>query len=254
MLGALRGGTSAVADGDTPNPNSIHDPLITEGTPLKTVVKQGRVRNVPLNTMVLFERGDNHHGRAETHEVLSLIHEEKGPRSYPYTLFGQLVTHQVIGDAVVFCSSLIRKGLGWAAGHHSEVHNHTKGVAIGVNVEMHNLCPEPRDTEVIGMNIQPTQGLSRYGIQIQGGNGEANQFATAIGLNGEGAVGVDLAGNFKDVGIHAHDNSIRLNEGAALELDGLGKIRIRYQKGRIEFMNGDRCIGHINIDGVDHEL
>ena len=59
MLGALRGGTSAVADGDTPNPNSIHDPLITEGTPLKTVVKQGRVRNVPLNTMVLFERGEN---------------------------------------------------------------------------------------------------------------------------------------------------------------------------------------------------
>ena len=72
--------------------------------------------------------------------------------------------------------------------------------------------------------------------------------------NGGGAVGVDLAGHLKEAGIHAHDNSIRLNEGASLELDGLGKVRVRYHKGRIEFMNGDRCIGHLNTDGIDHEL
>ena len=40
----------------------------------------------------------------------------------------------------------------------------------------------------------------------------------------------------------------------SLELDGLGKVRLRYRKGRIEFMNGDRCIGHLKIDGLDHEL
>ena len=251
MLGGLRASKQAVA-ATADNPR--HPALITQGETLKTVVTQGQVRGVPLDTMVLFERGGNHHGRADTHEVLSLIQEEKGPNSYPYTLYAQLTTHQIVGDAVVLCSSLIKKGVGWATGHHSEVHNHAKGVAIGVNVEMHNLYPEPQSTEVIGVNIQPTRGLSRYGIQIQGGAGDANQFEKAIGLNGAGAVGVDLAGHFKEAGIHAHDNSIRVNEGASLELDGLGKVRLRYRKGRIELMNGDRCIGHLNTDGTDHEL
>ncbi|MGC8625666.1 MAG: hypothetical protein ACP5VQ_10455 [Phycisphaerae bacterium] len=251
MLGTLRAGKPAVA-ATAANPG--HPSLATEGTPLKTLVKRGQVQNVPLDTMVLFERGDNHHGRAETHEVLSLIHEEKGPHSYPWTLYAQLSSHQIVGDAVVLCSRLIKKGVGWAAGHHSEVYSHAKGVAIGVNVEMHNLFPEPQNTEVIGVNIQPSQGPSRYGIQIQGGAEQTDQFEKAIGLNGGGAVGVDLAGHFKEVGIHTHDNSIRVNEGASLELDGLGKVRLRYRKGRIEFMNGDRCIGHINTDGSDHEL
>jgi hypothetical protein len=252
LLGTLRTGQHpvAAAEADHSGPPA----LVTEGESLKTVVRQGQVQSVPLDTMVLFERGDNHHGRAETHEVLSLIHEEKGPNSYPWTLYAQLTSHQMVGDAVALCSRLIKKGAGWAAGHHSEVFTHARGVAIGVNVEMHNLCADPRATEVIGMNIQPSQGLSRYGIQIQGGAGNANQFEKAIGLNGGGAVGVDLAGHFQEVGIHAHDNSIRVNEGASLELDGLGKIRLRYRKGRIEFMNGDHCIGHINTDGADHEL
>lgn len=251
MLGGLRASKQAAA---ATADNPVHPSLVTEGKPLKTFVKQGQVRNVPLDTMVLFERGDNHHGRADTHEVLSLLQEEKGPHSYPYTLFAQLISHQIIGDAVVLCSSLIKKGVGWAAGHHSEVHNHANGVAIGVNVEMHNLYPEPQNTEVIGVNIQPSRGLSRYGIQIQGGDGEADQFEKAIGLNGGGNVGVDLSGHFKEVGIHTHDNSIRVNEGASLELDGLGKVRLRYRQGRIEFMNGDRCIGHIDTSGTDHEL
>ena len=251
LLGGLRAGKqAAAATADNPG----HPTLVTGGIPLKTVVTQGKVRNVPLDTMVLFERGDNHRGRAETHEVLSLIHEEKGPNSYPWTLYAQLISHQIVGDAVVLCSRLIKKGVGWAAGHHSEVYTHAKGVAIGVNVEMHNLYPEPHDTEVIGVNIQPTHGPCRYGIQIQGGASETNQFQKAIGLSGGGAVGVDLSGHFKEAGIHAHDNSIRLNEGASLELDGLGKVRLCYRKGRIEFMNGDRCIGHLNTDGQDHEL
>ncbi len=251
LLGGPRASKrAAAATADNPG----HSALLTQGEPLKTVVTQGQVGAVPLDTMVLFERGGNHNGRAETHEVLSLIQEERGANSYPYTLYAQLITHQIVGDAVVLCSTLIKKGVGWATGHHSEVHNHAKGVAIGVNVEMHNLYPEPHATEVIGVNIQPTQGLCRYGIQIQGGTGDRNQFEKAIGLNGGGAVGVDLAGHFKEVGIHAHDNSIRLNEGTSLELDGLGKVRLRYRKGRIEFMNGDRCIGHLKIDGLDHEL
>jgi hypothetical protein len=229
---------------------------VCEGEVLKTTVKQGQPPSVPLDTMILFERGDNHHGHAETHEVLSLIHEEKGPNSYPWTLYAELISHQVTGDAVVLCSRLIKKGRGWAAGHHSEVFSHAPGVAIGVNVEVSNYYTGPESSEVIGVNIQPTHGPKpcRYGIQVQEGEGGRVQFEKAIGLNGGGAVGVDLAGHFKEAGIHAHDNSIRLNEGASLELDGVGQVRLRYRQGRIEFMNGDRCIGHINTDGKDHEL
>ena len=136
LLGGLRAGKqAAAATADNPG----HPTLVTKGIPLKTVVTQGKALNVPLDTMVLFERSDNHHDRRpETHEVLSLLYEEKGPNSYPYTLYAQLTSHQIVGDAVVLCSSLIKKGVGWAAGHHSEVHTHAKGVAIGVNVEMHN--------------------------------------------------------------------------------------------------------------------
>ncbi len=254
LLGTLRTGQHpvAAAEADHSGPPA----LVTEGESLKTVVRQGQVQSVPLDTMVLFERSDNHHGRAETHEVLSLIHEEKGPNSYPWTLYAQLTSHQMVGDAVALCSRLIKKGAGWAAGHHSEVFTHARGVAIGVNVEVSNYYTGPEPSEVIGVNIQPTHGPKpcRYGIQVQEGEGGRVQFEKAIGLNGGGAVGVDLAGHFQEVGIHAHDNSIRVNEGASLELDGLGQIRLRYRKGRIEFMNGDRCIGHINTDGADHEL
>ncbi len=253
LLGGFSGSKRALAAAVR---DPSHPELVTEGEPLKTVVMQGQPPVEPLNTVVLFERADNSHGRAETHEVLSLIHEEKGPNSYPWTLYAELTSHQVVGDAVVLCSRLIRKGRGWAAGHHSEVFSHAPGVAIGVNVEVSNYYTGPESSEVIGVNIQPTHGpkACRYGIQVQEGEGGRVQFEKAIGLNGGGAVGVDLAGHFKEAGIHTHDNSIRLNEGASLELDGVGHVRLRYHQGRIEFMNGDRCIGHINTNGKDHEL
>lgn len=39
--------------------------------------------------------------------------------------------------------------------------------------------------------------------------------------------------------------------GEAVKSDGATGA---YRKGRIAFMNGDRCMGHINTDGKDHEL
>ena len=48
------------------------------GEPLTTRMRQGNPPSQPLDTMVLFERGDDNNGNAITHEVLSLIHEEKG--------------------------------------------------------------------------------------------------------------------------------------------------------------------------------
>lgn len=109
-----------------------------EGEVLKKHMRQGNPATQPLDTMVLFERGDDNNGRAMTHEVLSLIHEEKGKNSYPWTLYASLDTHHVSGDGCVVCSRLHKRGTGWSAGLHSEVFSHAPGVALGANIEMSN--------------------------------------------------------------------------------------------------------------------
>jgi len=179
-------GKRALAEEGKPQPG-----LVAEGEPLKTSVYKGRPPVEPLDTMIRFERSDENTGRAMTHEILSLVHEEKGNRSYPWTIYAHLTTSHVEGDACVLCSRLTKNGAG----------------------------PVER----------------------------------SIGLNGKGKVGLDLAGQF-DTGIHTHANSIRLDEGAAIELDGSGKIKMRYSKGRIEFLNGEKCVGHIDAEGGDHAL
>jgi hypothetical protein len=110
----------------------------------------------------------------------------------------------------------------------------------------------PESTQVIGLNIQAVQGPRpiQYGIQLQDGHGH---FTTGIGLNGKSETGIDLAGKY-DVGVNAHHNSIRVSEGTCIEFDDTGTIRMRYLNGRIEFLNGDRCVGHIDMAGKDHPL
>ena len=109
-----------------------------------------------------------------------------------------------------------------------------------------------KSTEVIGLNIQAVGGSApmQHGIQIHDGG---NHFQTAIHLKGKGATGIDLPGNFQ-VGLNLHDNNIRLNEGACVELDGKGRIKVRYKNNRIEFLNGDRCIAHLDTNAEDHAL
>jgi hypothetical protein len=245
LLGAVFG-KRAKADGETPSG------LRKSGEPLTTRLRKGEPPVQPLDTMVLFERGDDNNGRAMTHEVLSLIHQEKGKNSYPWTLYASLETHHEVGDACVVCSRLHKHGPGWSSGLHSEVFNHARAVALGVNIEMSNDYPGPEPTQVIGLNIQAVKGPRpmQYGIQIHDGEGH---FERAIGLNGAGEKGIDLAGKF-EVGLDAHDNAIRLNEGACVILDGEGRIRLRYRSGRIEFLNGDRCFGHLDVNGEDHAL
>ena len=246
LLGALFPSKSKAAL----NP-SEHPALQTEGEVLKTTVSQGVPPIEPLDTMIRFERSDNNTGRAMTHEILSLIHEEKGPNSYPWTIYSHLTSNHVQGDACVLCSRLTKNNRGWSAGLHSEVFSYAPMVALGVNIEMSNLYDGNDQTVVIGLNIQAHGSKPcQYGIQIEDAD---SHFEKGIGLNGKGDAGMDITGKF-GVGIDAHDNSIRLNEGAAIELDGVGKVRLRYNQGRIEFMNGERCIGHINTDGQDHEL
>lgn len=224
----------------------------TRGEPVTTHMRQGNPPTQPLDTMLSFERGDDNNGKAITHEVLSLIHEEKGRNSYPWTLYASLDTHHETGDACVICSRLHKRGPGWSSGLHSEVFNHGRGVALGVNIEMSSDYPGDEESEVIGLNIQAVGGSKtmRHGIQIHDGS---NHFQTAIHLKGEGMTGVDLPGNFQ-VGLNLHNNNIRLNEGACVELDGKGQIKIRFKNNRIEFLNGDRCFGHLDVNGADHAL
>jgi hypothetical protein len=222
------------------------------GEPVSTRMRQGEPPAQPLDTMLLFERGDDNNGRAITHEVISLVHQEKGKNSYPWTLYASLETHHENGDACVVCSRLHKHGPGWSTGLHSEVFSHNRGVAIGVNIEMSNDHPRAEETVVTGLNIQAVGGPTpmQQGIQIHDGG---NHFQTGIHLAGKGATGVDLSGNFQ-VGVNLRHNNIRLNEGACVELDGKGQIKLRFRNNRIEFLNGERCIGHLDVSGQDHAM
>lgn len=248
VLGKQAGIAAAQTPADTPpGPGR----LATEGEVLRTTVRQGRPPTEPLDTMIRFERSDENNGRAMTHEVLSLMHEEKGKKSYPWTIYAHLVTHHVEGDACVLCSRLHKKGPGWSSGLHSEVFTSDRGVGLGVNIEMANEYTGPERAMNIGLNVLAKGPKDcQYGIQI---HDDAGSFEKGIGLNGKGKVGLDLAGQF-DVGVNAGKNAIRVNEGTCIELDGAGKVRIRYRDGRIEFLNGDKCVGHIDIRGEDHAI
>lgn len=227
--------------------------LKKSGESLTTHVRQGEPPVQPLDTMVLFERGDDNNApNPGTHEVLSLIHQEKGKRSFPWTIYASLETHHEEGDACVLCSRLHKHGPGWSAGLHSEVFNHARAVALGANIEMSNDFAGPEPTQVIGLNIQAVKGPRpmQYGIQVHDGEGH---FDKGIGLNGKGKAALDLGGKF-DVGLNAHGNSIRLGEGGCIELDDDGRIKVRYNKGRIEFLNGDHCFGHLDVNGADHAI
>lgn len=221
------------------------------GEVVTTHMWKGRPPVEPLDTMLLFERSDNSNGRAMTHEILSLQHEEKGSRSYPWTIYSHLTTHHVEGDACVLCSRLHKNGRGWSTGLHSEVFINAPAVALGMNIEMYNNYTGDEKTQSIGLNVQAHGPMmNQYGIQVHDDDGH---FEKAVGLNGKGRTGLDVAGEF-ETGVHMHGNNIRLNEGTRIELDGEGKVAIRYKAGRIEFLNGDKCIGHIKVDGTDHEL
>jgi hypothetical protein len=225
---------------------------------VKRHMRQGNPPVQPLDTMVLFERGDDSSAapdRATTHEVLSLIHEEKGRNSYPWTLYTSLETHHETGDACVHCARLHKRGPGWSSGLHSEVFNHARAVALGVNIEMSSDYAGPDPTEVIGLNIQAVGGPApmQYAIHIHDKQDARAHFDTAIGVAGQGKTGIDLAGDYA-VGMHLHKNNLRLSEGACIELDDKGEVKIRYKDGKIEFLKGDRRIASLEMSGAERAL
>lgn len=246
LAGGLIGKRAMAADKPAEPPT-----MIAEGETMKTHMIKGRPPVEPLDTMILFERSDNNVGRAMTHEVLSLIHEEKGDKSYPWTIYSHLTTSHVEGDACVLCSRLTKNGAGWSSGLHSEVFSHARGVALGVNVEMSNHYTGAEATQIIGLNLLASHGgPCQYAVHIHDAD---SHWEKGIGLEGKGRIGVDLPGKY-DVGINMHSNSIRLDEGTSIELDGAGKVRVRYKAGRIEFLNGNKCVAHISVEGEDHQI
>ncbi len=249
IIGGLLAKTSSAQAADKREPSATTGGLTFKGENLTTGVYKGEPPMEPLDTMIRFERSDNNNDRAITHEVLSLIHEEKGKNSYPWTIYSHLTTNHEVGDACVLCSRLTKNGPGWSSGLHSEVFCNDRAVCLGVNVETTNNYTGPEQSEVIGINVQ-TLGPqpTKYGIQIHG-----KECTASIGLNAVGGIGIDAGGKY-DVGLNMRSNSIRVSEGAKIELEDSGRISIRYLNGRIEFLNGDKCIGHINTDADDHEL
>ena len=223
----------------------------TDSEVLKRHERRGNPPSQPLDTFVLFERGDDADTRG-TRQVLSLIHEERAKSSWPWTLYTSLATFHEIGDACVHCARLHKNGPGWSAGIHSEVFNHARAVALGVNIEMSNDYVGSEAQQVYGLNIQAVSGAMQYAIHIHDKDEHAH-FDTGIGVNGRGKVGIDLAGKY-DVGVHTHGNNIRLGEGACVELDEKGEIKVRYREGKIEFLNGDRRVAYIEMNGNDHAL
>jgi len=239
-----------IAEADAP---AASDGIDRSGGPLTTRMRQGTLSGLPLDSMVVLERGDEHNSEPNgTHEILSLIHEERGEKSFPWTLFASLDTNHVEGDATVLQSRLHKHGAGWSAGVHSEVYVHERAVALGANIEMSNDYSGSDGQEVIGLNIQAVAGPTpmQCGIQIHTGQG---QFETDIKLAGKGGTGVDMPGTF-GIGLNARGNSIRVDEGTCVELDGVGMIKVRYKAGKIEFLNGERCFGHLDVNGADHPL
>lgn len=226
------------------------------GEPVSTHLRQGDPPSQPLDTMVLFERGDDNNGPLMTHEVLSLIHQERGRVSHPWTLYTSLETHHAEGEGCVVCSRLHKHGPGWSTGLHSEVYTHGRAVAIGVNVEMSNDYAGSDAQQVIGVNVQAVGGPTpmQAGIQIHDHEGGQAHFDTAVLLRGSGRAGVDLSHGKFGVGVNAGPNTIRVNEGTCIELEQTGRVKIRYNAGRIEFLNGDKCVGHIDLTAEDHAL
>ncbi|MEA2707548.1 MAG: hypothetical protein QOF78_149 [Phycisphaerales bacterium] len=227
----------------------------TDDNVVKRHMRRGDPPTQPLDTMLLFERGDDNNDRAMTHEVLSLIHQEKGKNSYPWTLYTSLETHHENGDACVHCARLHKYGPGWSSGLHSEVFNHARAVALGVNIEMSNDYTGGDATNVIGLNIQAVGGPTpmQYAIHIHDKDAAGAHFETGIGVTGTGKVGIDLAGHY-ETGIHARGNNIRLGDGACIELDDKGEIKIRYRDGKIEFLKNERRIPFLDTAAADHAI
>lgn len=223
-----------------------------DGEVLRQRVSLGEPPVEPLDTLLHFRRSDANDGRATTHEILSLTHEEKGKNSYPWTLYAHLDTHHETGDACVVCARLHKYGPGWSAGLHSEVFAHNRAVALGANIEMSNDYPGTERTQVYGVNIQSIPASPRpgdVGLNIHGPGG----WKQAIHIESKGEVAIDVNGEYP-IGLDLHGKDLVLDRGGSVILDRSAGIRIRCREGVIEFLKGDHCFARLNTDGPARDL
>jgi len=224
--------------------------LTSSGQILRTEVSLGDPPREPLDTMIHFRRSDDNRGRAITHQILSLTHEEKGTHSYPWTVYAHLGTHHEEGDACVLCSRLHKYGPGWSSGLHSEVFNHNRAVSIGVNVEMGNDYEGKEPTRIIGVNVQAVGPLpADHGIHIHDGNG---RFRKGLGIEGACDVAIELRGKHA-VRMDMGGCQLRLGDGGEIALDGKGEVILRYRDGAVQFLRGGRVCASIPLEASADE-
>ena len=246
---SLVAGAQCVASAaDEPVENPQVYPKPEDALPFRFV--QGTLDIPPLDTPILWAR-EQLNPQFCTHELLCLVMEEHHENSYPWVQYNQLTTDHTGGDAVVFYSRLHKQGPGWSCGNHSEVFSSNWGVGIGVNIEVsNNYEGEEGFNGIYGSVIL---GLGKRkpksGILISGEPG----FINGIELNAQHDTGIDLDCQ-ADVGINLHDNRLRLNEGAWLDLDAEGNVRMRYFEGNLEFWNGEQRVAHLPMTGEDRAL
>ena len=229
----------AEAQAPAPTPDAL---------PKRFIVGQPEIP--PLDSPIVFAR-EGTSNKGGTVEVLSLIQEEKGDNSFPWTLYAQLRTRHRGGDACVICTRLHKDGPGWSTGIHSEVFSRNWGVGIGVNIEVSNQYEGKEGFNgVIGLEMQslgPKRASS--GLQVEGQGG----YETIVRLRADAQTGIDLTGKC-EVGANLHGNSLRLDEGSFIQLDQTGQIKLRYYQGNIEFFNGDKRIAYLSTNAEDHKL
>ncbi len=248
LVPALAAAVAQLSSRAEAQPAAEPPPAPTDVLPKRFLV--GNPEIPPLDSPIVFAReGTSNAGG--TVEVLSLIQEEKGDSSFPWTLYTQLRTRHTAGDACGICTRLYKDGPGWCTGIHSEVFSKNWGVGIGVNIEVSNQYEGAEGfNSILGIEMQslgPKPALA--GLQIEGKGG----YESMVRLRSDAQTGIDVSGKC-DVGLNLHASSLRLDEGAFVQLDQAGLIKLRYHEGNIEFFNGDKRIAYLPTNAEDHKL
>lgn len=218
-----------------------------------------------------------------THMLMSLQHLNEVPpdsTSYPWSLFVNLDTNHDRGDAVGSIVNLWKRGSGWSTAYHADVFAYGSGAAIGSNIETYDLGEDR--SHLIGLNVQNKAHRGSAGLQVQTGplpeshpwwepgmDGGWNAGLRLSGMPGaghyrtgiefdrytHGRYGLRMLGRF-ETGIDLGDNSLRVNGGVPIELDGRSGVALRYNPdlARIEFVSGDHTIAWLDVHHRDVDL
>lgn len=238
--------------------------------------------NAPLDYR-RFNAAPNPESSGATHMLMSLQHQNRVPPdslSFPWAFFVNLDTNHDRGDGVGSIINLWNRGSGWSSAYHADVFAVGDGPAIGANIETLDLGEER--AYVVGVNVQNKAHRANVGMQVQTGPlpeshrwwepGMDGGWLTGFRLAGmpgagyyrtgiefdrhtHGRRGIWMRGQF-DTGIDLGGNSLRMNEGARLELDADSAIALRFnrERERIEFLEGNSVIAWIDVGARDINL